>query len=280
MKFQLQVTNNPSGNTVLHTTWKGKEKELLLYPLSIGLYKAENGYSVRRQGYDNMLLTFTLSGSGFLEYRGIKYELLPGALFLIDCDEPHAYGTKGDKWKFYWLHFSGGGSRSIVQHILNTAGPTPFCENLQAFFDQLFIQMDQDNRKSCLHSSQLIYSILMQILLASGQGQEQPPAIRLALSYMEAHYQEPVSLEAIANAAHISKFYLIRLFKSHLGQSPYACLIDLRLRRAKILLASSSLPVSVIAEQCGFSNLSSFFHHFQQEQGCTPLQYRKIHAAP
>lgn len=280
MKFQQQVFHNPHNQWASRAAKYGAESAILYHPLTIGHYLAEKEYCVRRQGYDNMLIAYTIAGKGTLEYRQQKYEILPGMLFLIDCDEPHVYGTLEENWEFYWMHFSGGESRSITRHLLSRSGPVHRCGDQAGFFQSLYRQTEHFSRESQIQISQRIYAFLMQILLSAEKKQTQPQPILRALAHMEAHFREEIHLDDLAAAAHVSKYYLARLFKNQLEQSPYAYLISLRLRHAKSLLLSSETPIAQIADECGFSDLHGFFYHFQQEEGCTPLQYRKKHTAP
>lgn len=94
------------------------------------------------------------------------------------------------------------------------------------------------------------------------------------ISYMEKHYQEPVSLQQLADAVSCNSQYLCRFFKEIAGISPIQYLISYRLERACGLLAHTALPVTEIALDCGFDNISYFIRKFKAVKGCTPKEYR------
>ena len=64
-------------------------------------------------------------------------------------------------------------------------------------------------------------------------------------------------------------------FIKHFGTSPKQFIIDLRIQRAKQMLAEGALSVSIISEKCGFSNPYHFCRLFKQRVGITPSEYRK-----
>ena len=97
---------------------------------------------------------------------------------------------------------------------------------------------------------------------------------RKLLVYLQEHYAERITLDELADQVHISKGACCRLFRASYGCSPFSYLIDYRLQQSIVLLADASLPVSQIAERCGFNSTSYFIKTFREKIGSTPLQYR------
>ena len=81
--------------------------------------------------------------------------------------------------------------------------------------------------------------------------------IRSALSYLYAHYNEPFSVSGLAEHCCISESHLRRLFKNMVGISPLEYLQHYRIQQACHLIHLNQMPVSVIAQQVGYSSLSS-----------------------
>ena len=99
------------------------------------------------------------------------------------------------------------------------------------------------------------------------------------LEYIKNHYSEKVSLQAIADHVHLHPNYLCALFKEHTGKTVFEYLERFRLRHAARMLRSTNLPVSQIAESCGFNSISFFSRKYRALLGYSPLQYRKHHAS-
>ena len=90
------------------------------------------------------------------------------------------------------------------------------------------------------------------------------------------NYHKPgKSLEIISRALSLSKSRTLHVIKEETGQNLLDLLNSVRLNKACFLLHSSLEPVHVIAETCGFGNISNFFRLFRKRYGVTPLNYRK-----
>lgn len=96
-----------------------------------------------------------------------------------------------------------------------------------------------------------------------------------AVSYMEDHYLEPLSLEQIAAQSGISVRHLNRMFKAYYRTTPIAYLQNLRLERSRILLKHSDLPITQLSYECGFNDSNYFARQFARAYGLSPKAYRQ-----
>ena len=97
---------------------------------------------------------------------------------------------------------------------------------------------------------------------------------RAFLQYIEVHYTEEVTLEALAGSAGVSKSECLRCVKATLQTTPYKYLMDYRLSKASQLLRETDLPISEIAIRTGFNGQSYFGKCFREKMGCSPREYR------
>lgn len=95
------------------------------------------------------------------------------------------------------------------------------------------------------------------------------------LRYIEQHFSESISLDALAESAHVSKSECLRCFKASLQTAPYQYLMEYRLSKAAELLRSTDVPISEIANRVGFSQVSHFGKCFREKAGMSPSEYRK-----
>lgn len=93
------------------------------------------------------------------------------------------------------------------------------------------------------------------------------------LSYIETNYSEDLNLETVANTAGFSKYHFSRLFKQYTDSTFYDYLCQKRIIEAKKLLISNA-PVTEVAFQVGFNNLTTFCRCFKKYTGCSPTQYK------
>jgi AraC-like DNA-binding protein len=100
--------------------------------------------------------------------------------------------------------------------------------------------------------------------------------IRDIRSYLTAHYNEKITLERLAARFNLDPYYLQKLFKRHIGQSPLEYIIYLRMTRARSLLRTSAMSISEVAYTVGIDNISHFARQFKKLEGVSPGQYRKF----
>ena len=96
-----------------------------------------------------------------------------------------------------------------------------------------------------------------------------------AAQWIEAHSSAEIDLGAAAQAAGLSPFHFLRLFSSALGVTPHQYLVRSRLRRAARLLADEERPVTDVALDVGFADLSNFVRTFHRAAKVSPREFRK-----
>lgn len=101
-----------------------------------------------------------------------------------------------------------------------------------------------------------------------------------AAGWIDAHCADDVDLQAAARTVRLSPFYFLRVFTAVLGLTPHQYLVRSRLRRAAQLLAGSDLPVTDVALECGFTDLSNFTRAFHRAAGRSPGSFRNFCKAP
>jgi AraC-like DNA-binding protein len=105
-------------------------------------------------------------------------------------------------------------------------------------------------------------------------------AIRRLHTYLVEHVADPVSLDDMAAAAGLSKYYLLRAFQRAYGASPRSYLMELRLARARTLLMAGVSP-SRVTYDAGFADHSHLTRRFKRGTGMTPSCFaRQLVTAP
>ncbi|MES2940423.1 MAG: helix-turn-helix domain-containing protein [Pseudomonadota bacterium] len=101
-------------------------------------------------------------------------------------------------------------------------------------------------------------------------------AVESAL-WIEAHADQPLDLATLAARAALSPFHYLRVFSAIFGVTPHQYLLRCRLRRAARLLAEEPRrPVTQVALDAGFADLSNFVRTFRRAAGMAPTRLRKI----
>ncbi|WP_207435757.1 AraC family transcriptional regulator [Sabulibacter ruber] len=100
--------------------------------------------------------------------------------------------------------------------------------------------------------------------------------VNKAIDYIRLHLGEDLSLDAVAERSHFSKFHFHRVFKATTGKTLSRFMRDARVERAAFYLTHSpSAPVGEIAFLSGFANETSFFRTFKDARRMTPIEYRE-----
>jgi len=100
-------------------------------------------------------------------------------------------------------------------------------------------------------------------------------AVESAL-WMNGHADESAPLETLAQRAGLSPFHFLRVFNRVLGVTPHQYLVSARLRRAAALLADPDRPVTDVAFEVGFGDLSHFVRTFRRSVGVSPGRFRRL----
>lgn len=107
-----------------------------------------------------------------------------------------------------------------------------------------------------------------------GRGRSEHAAVRRAVAHLSERFAERVPLAELAAVAGLSRFELVRRFGAQIGLTPHAFQTNLRIARARELLAAGSPPAAVAAA-CGFADQSHLTRTFRVAVGVTPARYAR-----
>jgi AraC family transcriptional regulator len=103
---------------------------------------------------------------------------------------------------------------------------------------------------------------------------EEERRVSAALRRIEVSADEPLSLARLAAEARMSSYHFLRVFRRVAGITPHQFLLSRRLHTAARRLRSSEEPISTIAFDAGFGDLSTFNRRFRRVMRVTPSEYR------
>lgn len=94
--------------------------------------------------------------------------------------------------------------------------------------------------------------------------------------YIDAHYADKLNLEKLADLIPISRSYLTALFKRSTGLTLWKYLVNVRMKKAKIMLLDQNVKVYEVAHRIGYENSEHFSKLFKEYYGITPKEYRRM----
>ena len=137
----------------------------------------------------------------------------------------------------------------------------------------------QDAYGSDLLAAGCLVELLVELNRAAAERRGQQTAdcstdqvVDAVVSYNNEHYNEPLTLDLLAEKFFISKYHLLRKFDAQMGTTVHRYILQKRLLIAKQLLAGGVAP-SEACGYCGFGDYANFYRAFRSEYGATPRQY-------
>lgn len=246
-------------------------------------------------------LVIVLNGKAVHIVNKESYFIKKGDVFVINQDTVHGY-QKTNEFQMCNIMYQPEAFLDFDADIRKLSGfhalfvIEPFLAKVHSFKSRLTLQPENfvqvsdlleammreyekmyDGWNTMLSSQFKMLSVMLSRLYSLPSKKREINGINLAksVSYMENHYKEPYSLEKLAELSHLSARHFTRLFKETYQVTPGMYLLSLQMQHAAYLLKTTSLNISEIAYQVGFSDNNYFSRRFHQYFHMTPKEYRK-----
>ena len=154
----------------------------------------------------------------------------------------------------------------------------------QQLLKLLFTDLTDGYPAGRLYADHLIHALVYRFLVIGREGDPQSTAkqisplprhiLRRVIERMR-NLDTDLSLQVLAKESGYSRVHFIRMFRAATGYAPHNYLLKLRVDRVRELLVSSTLSLTEIALECGFSSHSHLSRVFRQVLGATPSEYRR-----
>ncbi len=265
--------------------WEQVGVEYFYYPGDLFLENTHSKIQITTPFTPSNFRSLWQTAGGFGRTQNLEEE----AVCLIVSDQPHAlqWENYGEFASFYLtpqhLHYCvhdllKGDSVELVESF----GKDPLLWQLGLALRHELRQ--PDTAPSQLFVESLINVASVHLLRNYGVRQFKPlqkevgalskPLLKQLVDYIEVNLKEDLSLAELSGLTQFSLFHLARSFKKATGLSIHRYILERRVERAKILLATTNLTLSDICAQVGFSNQSHFTTQFRRFVALTPKIYR------
>ena len=233
-------------------------------------------------------LTVSISGESYIGKTGEAFVVSPGNL--------HLMGSQSGTVDYYTFLFPlkyisfrtddmldeklleplNSGHLMICPRVKDTA--KELCEQLIEIYEA-----KKDESESKITTQVKTKIILLQFILemwkkgfviendTSGRNTVEKEMV----SYIQQNFTGKISLREFGEQFHLSEKYISRYFKEHFHITLSQYVTYLRLEHAKQLLQDTDIPVTDVAMQSGYQNVSYFIRSFQKAYAVSPLKYRK-----
>lgn len=218
---------------------------------------------------------FVTHGAGSFRVDGQSFRLSAGQALFAQQGTPLFYEPARRDFGTAWLTFRGSGAESLLQYFQIPSYKTFAAgEHIVGSLKQ-FEQSAQ--QKTVLARSadgySLVLNLLDQLTLPTSAWSQK---IRKVNNYLEAHFNQNLSLDELAAFSGTDRYSLCRQYRQLTGVTVMNALRTLRIAKAKEMLLSDYLSVNQIAHSCGFESPSYFVQVFKSVMGMTPGEYRSF----
>ncbi|MCS2608788.1 AraC family transcriptional regulator [Halomonas dongshanensis] len=252
------------------------------------LRAAIEDFSYDRHAHEEYAFGVTLSGRQDFFSGGQFHKSPPGNVILFNPEEVHDGQSGGEHTLDYlMLYVAPSQLHPMFAEVLGQPNNAIFRSSKTLIQDvrlrTAILQLARlvtQSTASCIDQENTLYRIVERIVQLSGaqhteQRTSRPDALlQRAKAYIHAHLTQDISLEEISQAAHLSKYHFLRLFRQHYGITPHQYVINCRINAARAALLEGASLVDV-ALRYGFSDASHFNRRFKRIFGMTPSQYRR-----
>ena len=245
-----------------------------------GYFHHAEGQFVEQPGGDGTLLLYCMYGRGFAEIDGRVMLVNQGEAVILLPGAVHVYGADAEApWSIIWVTFTGRMTDFIRERLAIEGEGIVLRQNLRDA-SHLLVEMletlsEGQDLMRLLEAAASLQLALCRMISANLCAGAQRQHVERAKEYFLAHIEKETSLQELANATGVSKFYLIRIFKAHFGTSPMEYLRGIRMQRACDLLLETDLPVKEIGKQLSYGSSYHFAQCFRQYAGCNPSDFRR-----
>lgn len=235
-------------------------------------------YTMRCHWHREPELIHVLSGTLSLTIGGESFEGRPGDIFYVNSTDLHAATPHNCVYECTVCEISLLGE-NCERLLSNYVFPTRLSGTAKVFAAHILSALAQ-KPAGWKFSVRGAFHAMFGAFLSDGTYTERPSlrtahSVKKAITFMETHFAEPVSLAMLSDVCNLSPKYFERIFKEMTGKPPMRYLNAYRLNKACDRLRMTNDPVTEIAYDCGFGDLSYFIKQFKAMYGLSPAVFRK-----
>jgi len=239
--------------------------------------------------HEGFALGVVEAGALGFRYRGAEVVAPAGAVNLANPGEPHTgQAAVPEGWTYRMFYLDPALLHDAARQMADGPAEFPFFQAGVIHDNALASQVRDLHRLlegdggGCLEAQSRFLEMLNQLIMRHADSTprrrpagREPCTVRRVQDYIAAHYNQSLSIDRLAAEAGLSPFHFIRVFRREVGLPPHAYLTQLRVRKARTLVARGE-SVAAAALAVGFVDQSHLNRHFKRITGFTPGHYRRI----
>jgi len=270
-------------------------------------YYIENDFTLRKiipsqvsdpHTHEFMEFVYILGGKCLHTVNGVEYPMDSGDLLIINYGEVHAYTAEASA-QFYnilikptildksleacrdlFFLFELPPFRSFKPLINDNCRFIRFSPEEKNCFEYMLLLLEKELRCKDVGyelTTQAGVNFLLTMIFRKMRGSllEQTHEFKQVLNYIEENYAQTLSEAGLAHMCHYNPAYFSRIFKKYTGLTFTEYVTRLRISKACECIAGGDRAGNVYI-RVGYTNKTTFYKHFRQVTGMTPLEYKKV----
>lgn len=227
---------------------------------------------------DEFELQYVASGNVILEYGGQRYELEAGSFWVNHPGVLYRYrpGSNGE-WEHRFIVFDGEKCKKWKSLGLIPYHPcqVPAEMLLAKRIDRIIELSNRALPLNNLEAMNMTEKILIDLRRIRDLESQSVSWVNSITSALDARHDLNPDYSALAAKYGMTRRSLFRNFKKSIGLTPHAYHIKTRIKCIMEMLEMTDLPIKVIADKAGYSDVFYFSRQFKQQTGLSPGQYRR-----
>jgi len=242
-------------------------------------------HSFRPHAHDFYTVSLNYAGGGAFDCRGTLRDAMPGTCNLMAPGELHTgRATCRVGWIYRNLHIDPGLLSTLLLGV-EYHGPMPVSFKAPLARDPLLADHLRqvftclEDGSSLLQNESLLLLVVERLVTdhiapahSLGEVGWEHGAVRQVRDWLDANFEKNVSIHTLAALVGLSPWYLVRVFRKHLGVPPHRYQTIARVNRARALLLAGA-RISEAADSVGFCDQSHLNRCFKSVIGIAPGKY-------
>ncbi|CAM3077790.1 MULTISPECIES: AraC family transcriptional regulator [Paenibacillus] len=249
--------------------------------------------------HEELQITLVTQGRLVIQVNGVDHELLAGQAILINKGVLHVTTHLTHNGQYVSFNFPEKLLAFYADSAMEKNYVLPYTDSSlvslvikgDVEWQQIVLDMLWDMKKRfdmtkkwgweyevSIKTVQLWLILIHNITLSSEEAPKyvklQQERLQLMLSFIHQQYSTNITLQEIADTAHLSISECTRSFKKTIHMTPYDYLIKYRIKKSMELLISTDYTVTEIAHRVGFNHVNNFIQSFKKHQNQTPKSFR------
>lgn len=246
-------------------------------------------------------ITYVQEGRGNYFVNGQDYLMEPGDIIIFNNVEAHGWKLMGEDMKLLVMIFSpefvaeklsvfdSEYLKPFVERGSNfknrIGSEEPVSHEIRKGIREIYAEWKQQKEGYPLMIKANILRILTMLIRTYQDESKSEEMLKekknamkrleQAISYIDSHYSEKITLDEVAAAAYMSSNYFSSYFRKVTGISFSEYVTRIRISRARELLRDTDKSVTEIAMECGFHNISNFYRLYKKHVGKPPRDEKK-----